>query len=413
MTAPRAPLRRPAVARRRGQPLMVLAAVMVGWTVLRLATWADPLAAVTEREMPDAATPLVGNLTTGTAARAQASATPAAPLASLPDLPRSLANPPAKPLASPLAAPLPVPVQMPAPMPLPSPLPQPTLADPATAQPTTRPAPTALRTAVGHTMLLAAAFSQMELPPHLAALFQARSGPLTVPQPVAPAPPPPAATTHQGSRWSLDGWVLWRDDTTTPLTTGRPSYGRSQAGAVARFALAPASGHAPQAYLRGSTALQGAREQAAAFGLAARPLPRVPLRAAVEARATHGDDGTRLRPAAYLVTELAPQDLPGGLRAEAYGQAGYIAGRGHTAFADGQVRVDRSVVLAEDFDLRAGAAAWGGAQRQAARLDVGPTASVSFRLGAARGRLAADYRLRLAGDAQPASGPALTLSAGF
>ena len=36
-----------------------------------------------------------------------------------------------------------------------------------------------------------------------------------------------------------------------------------------------------------------------------------------------------------------------------------------------------------------------------------------FRVGEARGRLAADYRFRVAGDAEPRSGPALTVSAGF
>ena len=40
--------------------------------------------------------------------------------------------------------------------------------------------------------------------------------------------------------------------------------------------------------------------------------------------------------------------------------------------------------------------------------DVGPTAAVTFRLGDARGRVAADYRFRVAGDAEPSSGPALT-----
>ena len=57
--------------------------------------------------------------------------------------------------------------------------------------------------------------------------------------------------------------------------------------------------------------------------------------------------------------------------------------------------------------------AWGGAQKQAARLDIGPTASVAFRLGEARARIAVDYRLRVAGHAAPASGPAVTFSAGF
>lgn len=64
-------------------------------------------------------------------------------------------------------------------------------------------------------------------------------------------------------------------------------------------------------------------------------------------------------------------------------------------------------------EVTAGAGVWGGAQEGSSRLDVGPSAAVSFRLGQARARLAADYRFRVAGEAAPASGPALTLSAGF
>ena len=40
-------------------------------------------------------------------------------------------------------------------------------------------------------------------------------------------------------------WALWRQDNDSPLLSGRPSYGRSQAGAVLRYHLAPTSGHAP------------------------------------------------------------------------------------------------------------------------------------------------------------------------
>jgi hypothetical protein len=78
------------------------------------------------------------------------------------------------------------------------------------------------------------------------------------------------------------------------------------------------------------------------------------------------------------------------------------------------VRVDRQVVpIGENAELRVGGALSGGAQKHAERLDVGPSAVVSFRLGEANSRLALDYRFRVAGDAEPRSGPALTFSAGF
>jgi len=61
-----------------------------------------------------------------------------------------------------------------------------------------------------------------------------------------------------------------------------------------------------------------------------------------------------------------------------------------------------------------GGGVWGGAQKGAARLDIGPSATMTIGLGeSAAARLGLDWRFRVAGDAAPASGPALTLSAGF
>ena len=215
------------------------------------------------------------------------------------------------------------------------------------------------------------------------------------------------------SRWAMDIWALWREDTTTPLTSGRPSYGRSQAGAVLRYRLDLSSGHAPQLHLRATRALAGSRETDVALGASARPIAALPVRLAAEARVSETDRGTELRGAAYAVTELAPVPLPAGLTAEAYLQGGYVTGEFATPFADGQARVTRELAGSQDFRLTAGGAAWGGAQDDAQRLDIGPSAGLSFRLGQARGRIAADYRFRVAGDAEPSSGPALTLTAGF
>lgn len=391
----------PRQVHRRGRPVVMLALVLGGWSLLRAATWEGA------PQLEQAALPVAQGVTPSVAApvtlpRAEVwQRRPGEPLAAPPSSLESLRTVPRGPVL------------------LPAPVAPANVGAPPAEQPSSQ------RMAVGQAMLMAAGFGAMQLPPELAAYFSARSpgAPLRDPQPaqsaalaaprpariaVAPAEPP-----RRASRWSADAWLLWRDDATTPINSGRPTYGRSQAGAVARYRLAPASGHAPQAYLRLASALQGTREREAALGLSARPLAQVPVRVAAELRASERPGGTELRPAAYAVTELAPQALPLGASAEAYAQAGYVGGRARTAFVDGQVRVDRSLVRSEDFDLRAGGGAWGGAQRGSARLDIGPSASVTFDLGEARGRLAADYRFRVAGDARPTSGPALTLSAGF
>jgi hypothetical protein len=212
---------------------------------------------------------------------------------------------------------------------------------------------------------------------------------------------------------SADAWLMVRQDTTTPVVSGRPSYGRSQAGAVLRYRLAPSSALGPQGYLRASSALEGALEKDLVVGLSSRLVPRVPLRFAVEARISETSRGTELRPAVIAVTEFPPLGLPHGVRAEAYVQGGYVGGASATAFVDGQGRVERRLMQFGEAEVSAGAGVWGGAQKGAARLDIGPTAAASFRLGESRGRVAADYRFRVAGEAEPRSGPALTLSAGF
>ena len=386
----------------RGQPLLMLVGLLIGWMALRIAIWQPPFE--TASAAMHAAEP--GGNVVQTIAEAEEPVAAVPPLAPPRFDPREAILPPQ------LESAAPAPIQ---PVPMSEPLKEFGLTAQRFAAP---PAPISPRAVVGHNLLLLAGLSQMEIPPALLAYLEgaqqlAPALPAAAPM-LAALPPHPQASS---SRWSADGWLLLREDTTSPILSGRPSYGRSQAGTVIRYRLASESALRPQAYLRASSALAGAREQEVAAGLSARLLPSVPLRFAVEARVGKTNQGTRVRPAAFAVTEFPPLELPLGVRAEAYAQGGYVGGDFATAFVDGQARVERPIVRRGELELSAGAGVWGGAQKNAARLDIGPTAAVSFRLGpkssGARGRVAADYRFRVVGDAEPVSGPALTLSAGF
>ncbi len=259
----------------------------------------------------------------------------------------------------------------------------------------------------------------MELPPELAAYLVAPGrGAVSAPQLAGGTPDPLGKTATRpaaiAGRWSGDAWLMLRNGSSGPIAVGEPSYGRSQAGAVLRYRLASSSGHRPVAYVRATRALAGPREDEIAAGLSARPVAGLPLRVAGEVRVSEGPAGREIRPAGFAVTELPSAKLPLGLRAEAYAQAGYVGGRYATAFVDGQARIDTRVArLGPAAELLAGGGVWGGAQRHAGRLDIGPSATVNFRLGEAQSRVALDYRVRVAGDAAPKSGPALTISAGF
>lgn len=222
--------------------------------------------------------------------------------------------------------------------------------------------------------------------------------------------------TFKPKRWSGDAWALMRGSGSVALVKGTlpATYGANQTGAVLRYRIAPRSAYRPTAYLRSTSTLGTVRQTSAALGFAARPVPTVPIVGAVEGRLTDDAGRRRFQPVAMAVTELAPFELAMGLRGEAYGQAGYVGGKFATAFADGQFRADRALFSAGRFDTRLGAGLWGGVQKGAGRLDFGPSATVTAPLGRGTfGRVAFDWRFRLLGNANPGSGPAVTLSAGF
>ena len=277
--------------------------------------------------------------------------------------------------------------------------------------------PLSPRVAAGHQELWLAG---MNLLPAAPALAMAHRGSL---HSILPAVAEVAQSGQASqTQWSVDGWLLLRPGGNafnapgaglpgTVIPTG--FYGGSQSGLILRYFLAPGSKINPALYLRGSSGIERPRGEELAAGVSLRPIPGLPVRLMAEGRVTRTTNGTIMRPAAALVSELPPARLPLGLRGEAYVQEGYVGGRGATTFVDGQARLEHPLAHTGSFELRAGGGVWGGAQRGASRLDIGPTATLAFRLGPVGTRVSADYRWRVSGNAAPGSGPVLTLSAGF
>lgn len=274
--------------------------------------------------------------------------------------------------------------------------------------------------AAGHQLLWAAALAHMPMPLAVEnALKPSREPAASFAGTENPAlPPAPAAGSKD--HWSLDSWGFWREGSNaSAISQGRvPIYGASQVGASLRYRLLPGSRRDPLLYGRAYRALVDNGETEVAAGVAIRPLPRLPVRVFAELRYTDNAFGRQLRPAAFAVTELPAVGLPFGLSAEAYGQAGYVGGDDPTPFADGQVIVSRELAK---FDLASvaparvsvGAGAWGGAQNDAERLDLGPSVRLDLTLGRTPARVSVDWREHVAGDAAPGSGLAATLSTRF
>jgi len=246
---------------------------------------------------------------------------------------------------------------------------------------------------------------------------------LAVVPPVSPpflARPRLAPGGFAAGRWSLDAWAFWRQGSSSgPISQGRvPAYGASQAGAVLQFRLAPSSRYDPRLHARVYRALVARGESEVALGGSLRQLAGVPVRIAGEVRYTDAAFFNAVRPAAYAVTELAPIRMALGTELEVYGQAGWVGGPGATPFADAQATWTRALpavarLIDERSRLSLGAGAWGGAQEDAERLDLGPTLRLDSRIGTLPARLSVDWRLRVAGDAAPGSGVTATVSAGF
>lgn len=236
------------------------------------------------------------------------------------------------------------------------------------------------------------------------------------------------AQPQRPDRLFLDVYTFYRQGSralSVPQTRS-PIYGASQLAANLQWRAKPSSSLDPRIYARAYQALVTGGESELALGVSGLPIKNVPVRAFGELRATRNpqlsDQGvsskTSFRPAAYVATELAPQSLPLGFSLDAYGAAGYVAGNSSTYFLDGQAIATREVTRfrAGGFGnaaLSVGGGVWGGAQKDAQRVDIGPTLRLDFDLGKVPARVSVDYREKVAGDAEPDSGVAATVSTRF
>ena len=227
-------------------------------------------------------------------------------------------------------------------------------------------------------------------------------------KPAALLPLPRAERLRRGAsdRWSGSAWLLLRDDRSPALAPGG-TLGGSQTGVRFAYRLNrdPARPLALGARLYAPIRSPSGAE--AALGLEWQPLAGVPVHMLAERRQRLGRDG---RSAFALAVHggIAERRLPGGVTLDAYAQAGVVGTRSRDLFVDGAALLNLPV-----GGVRIGAGVWGGAQPGASRLDAGPQASVRVPLAGEAVRLSAEWRFRIAGDANPASGPVLTLGSDF
>lgn len=229
---------------------------------------------------------------------------------------------------------------------------------------------------------------------------------------VAPAAlPPPVKMSERrllpARRWSASAWAFVRRGGDAQLAAGG-TLGSSQLGARLGYRLnadvaAPLSIVA-RAYAPANRPSGGEL----ALGLEWQPLREVPLRLLGERRQAVGRGG---RSVLALIAHGGASKAIGPGILDVYAQAGIVGARSRDLFADGSVAV--ALPLEKSGRLKFGAALWGAVQPGVSRVDAGPQVSLSVPVEGRNLRLSADWRIRIAGDASPPSGPALTLATDF
>ena len=204
-------------------------------------------------------------------------------------------------------------------------------------------------------------------------------------------------------RLQLSAWALYRGSPGTGTLASGGTLGGSQAGARLTYALDPRFALS----LRSSSPLGGTRGGEAAAGVRVTPFLAIPLAVTAERRQAIGRLSTgRSDFALFAEGGLYQRPVGWNVMLDGYAQAGVVGIKERDFFADGGFTLTRP--LFGRFAL--GIGAWGGYQPGLYRIDAGPRVSYRVRPNVS---LSLDWRQRLAGAAEPSSGPALTLGADF
>jgi len=237
----------------------------------------------------------------------------------------------------------------------------------------------------------------------MAAVSRPHSQSVVVPPPESvPEPLDPGRI----DRLQLTAWALLRAQSTgiagTRSLASQGSLGASQAGARLTYNFTRQIAAAFR-----MTNDVGRRGGEVAAGVRVQPLAAVPLWIDAERRQRVGRyGGGRSAFALFFEAGLWDRPMPLHLLLNAYLQGGVVGARSRERFIDGELTLTRPVYK----QFSAGIGVWGGAQRGVYRVDAGPRVTMRVRNNL---RVHFDWRQRLAGNARPGSGPAVTLAGDF
>ncbi|MGN6591160.1 MAG: hypothetical protein ACTHKE_12805 [Sphingomicrobium sp.] len=234
-----------------------------------------------------------------------------------------------------------------------------------------------------------------------------RSSSTPVPREPAPLPPPPEPPIQPRiDRLQLTTWAMLRNQQTgvagSRSLAPAGQLGASQAGMRLFYNF-----NRQLALTARTSTPVGQRGGEVAAGVRAQPLASIPIWLTAERRQRIGRfGGGRNAFALFLEGGLYQRPLPGHFDLDAYFQGGVVGVKSRDLFVDGGMTVTRHIFS----KYSAGFGIWGGAQPGLSRLDAGPRVTIKVRKNV---KVHLDWRQKLAGNAKPDSGPALTLAGDF
>ena len=212
----------------------------------------------------------------------------------------------------------------------------------------------------------------------------------------------------------LYAYSFWRQGDAAQGVLGTGQYGGSQSALSMTIPLLRHKNErsVPRLSLfgRASVSHDDLRNREWAAGLLWRPSAAFPAQLSLE---------RRFRPdrpdavAAFVSGGHDGTSLPLGFTLDGYGQAGFVTGKSGGGFADAQLHILKNMASHGRAKLAVGAGAWAGGQSDIMRVDIGPSVRANLKAGATSLRLDASWRFRIAGNAGPGDGPAVTLSTSF
>ena len=212
---------------------------------------------------------------------------------------------------------------------------------------------------------------------------------------------------------SISAWAILRPAGSGLNLATNGQLGASQAGIRVQQPLLQIGQRLPIAFnLRVSAPLDQKLGREAGFGLATRPVKQVPVELILERRLAL-DRGGRNAFAVIAAGGFNDKRLVSKVSLSGYAQTGIVGFARGDGFVDAALQIEQALLERGHTGLRLGAGIWGAAQPSVARIDVGPILAVKQRIGPASLRISAEYRLRVAGQARPASGPALSIGTDF